>query len=302
VSVDPTRGCEVDGDTVAWWHMSDGRVLGVYDGRLIEYEPSTLAPLGLVVGADELKGKRVIVVGSGSEECKVDTGSRVSTKSGMEGADCVESEGEEQAVLLVDDNNGMVTVVQPNEDGSYWRKIVRNKMIRMKEKRRIQAATAFAEEEMPDLVKNNEETGAKTFEGKIVSSWGPYTSIVGTAVKTGVAGLTAKADLSSAEKEVAKVAWGQLGGPGAASGAWRLTGMELREAFQALDADQSGSLSPSELAMALKEFNPTATEAEIGDIITLADADKDGNITLEEFVMLMLFRVPNLSPKEPAAV
>ena len=35
-----------------------------------------------------------------------------------------------------------MTVVQPNEDGSYWRKIVRNKMIRMKEKRRVQAAKA----------------------------------------------------------------------------------------------------------------------------------------------------------------
>ena len=29
----------VDGETIAWWHMSCGRVLGVYDGRLIEYEP-----------------------------------------------------------------------------------------------------------------------------------------------------------------------------------------------------------------------------------------------------------------------
>ena len=48
VSIDPTNGCQVDGETIAWWHMSCGRVLGVYDGRLIEYEPSTLAPLGLV--------------------------------------------------------------------------------------------------------------------------------------------------------------------------------------------------------------------------------------------------------------
>ena len=33
--------------------------------------------------------------------------------------------------------------------------------------------------------------------GKVVSSWGPYTSIVGTAVKTGVAGLTAEAELTA---------------------------------------------------------------------------------------------------------
>jgi hypothetical protein len=45
--------------TIAWWRMNCGRVLGIYDGRLIEYEASTLAPLGLVVGADELIGRKV---------------------------------------------------------------------------------------------------------------------------------------------------------------------------------------------------------------------------------------------------
>ena len=35
-------------------------------------------------------------------------------------------------------------VVQPNEDGSYWRKIVRNKIVRMKEKRREEAAKILA--------------------------------------------------------------------------------------------------------------------------------------------------------------
>ena len=50
-----------------------------------------------------------------------------------------------QAVVLYDDEMN-VTVVQPNEDGSYWRKIVRNKMIRMKEKRREKAAEVFAKQ------------------------------------------------------------------------------------------------------------------------------------------------------------
>ena len=189
VSIDPTRGCNVDGETIAWWKMSCGRVLGVYDGRLLEYEPSTLAPLGLVVGQDELKDKQV-VVGSGIEECKVGTAS-VSTQEGMEGADCADNEGEEQAVLLIDQLSGAVTVVQPNEDGSYWRKIVRNKMIRMKEKRRVQAAQAYVDEAFEEM----EDTS-------VVSSWGPYTSISGTATKTGVAGLTAKSKLT--EKEVDK--------------------------------------------------------------------------------------------------
>lgn len=102
---------------------------------------------------------------------------------GMEGADCINPEAREQAVVLIDEESGMVTVVQPNEDGSYWRKIVRNKMIRMKENRRIKAAQKFVTEVM-----NMDEEKAT-----VVSSWGPYTSTVGTAKSTGVAGLTAKA-------------------------------------------------------------------------------------------------------------
>ena len=42
---------------------------------------------------------------------------------GMEGADCVDQDLMEQAVILYDDE-GRVTVVQPNEDGSYWRKVI----------------------------------------------------------------------------------------------------------------------------------------------------------------------------------
>ena len=166
VSIDPTHGCQVDGETIAWWHMSCGRVLGVYDGRLIEYEPSTLAPLGLVVGSDELEGKEVVVVGSGLEECNV------GTSQGMEGADCADNEGEEQAVLLVDKASGAITVVQPNEDGSYWRKIVRNKMVRMKESRRVKAAKVW----MAEMV--GEEN-----VGSVLSSWGPYTSTIGQVYK-----------------------------------------------------------------------------------------------------------------------
>ena len=65
--IEADGGSPVDSGTVSWWEMNCGRVLGIYDGRLIEYEPSTLAPLGLVVGADELAGRRVLVVGSGLE-------------------------------------------------------------------------------------------------------------------------------------------------------------------------------------------------------------------------------------------
>lgn len=164
-------------DTVAWWYMDCGRVLGMLNGMLIEYDKSTLAPLGLVVGADELLGKRIAVINSGEPgECAI------SDEVGMEGADCTEViQAKEQAVLLLDDADGSVTIVQPNEDGSYWRKIVRNKMIRMKEVRRERAAKALAASLM------------KVEEPEIVSSWGPYISTSGTAKKTGVVGLTTAA-------------------------------------------------------------------------------------------------------------
>jgi hypothetical protein len=166
---------EVTKESKAWWYLSCGRVLGMLNGMLIEYDSSTLAPLGLVVGADELVGKRVAVIDSGLDaECEI------AEDIGMEGADCADFDGREQAVVLINEEDGGITVVQPNEDGSYWRKIVRNKIHRMKEVRREKAAKAFA----------------KDFFGKddtdITSSWGPYMSTSGTAKKTGVPGLTSK--------------------------------------------------------------------------------------------------------------
>ena len=55
----------------------------------------------------------------------------------------------------------------------------------MKEKRRVEAAQKYA----------NKKFGGgggdpKEVEPAVVSSWGPYTQISGTATKTGVAGLT----------------------------------------------------------------------------------------------------------------
>lgn len=174
---------EVSQDTVAWWRMSCGRVLGMLNGMLVEYDQSTLAPLGLVVGADELMGKRIAVIDSGLENCIIDD---TDAMPGMEGADCGGvGELREQAVVMYDPVVGQVTVVQPNEDGSYWRKIVRNKMVRMKEVRRIKAAREFAREVMklPDTAE----------DPPVISSWGPYTTTSGTAKRTGVAGLTVPA-------------------------------------------------------------------------------------------------------------
>lgn len=144
---------------VCWWHMACGRVLGVHNGMVLEYDPLTLSPLGLVVSKDELSGRQLAVI-----------------DSGIAAADGAQIESREQAVILYDDDMNIV-VVQPNEDGSYWRKIVRNKMIRMKEKRREKAAVEFAKKQL----------GAPADATvKVKSSWGPYTSTVGTAKTTSV--------------------------------------------------------------------------------------------------------------------
>jgi len=153
-----------DDSTVCWWHMADGAVLGVHDGMVIEYDPTTLAPLGMVVSKDELAGRKVAVIDSGleAEQCNVFE----------DGAECTEMSGKEQALILYDEASGECTVIQPNEDGSYWRKIVRNKMVRMKESRRVKAAKKFMAE-----IKGEEA------ESNVLSSWGPYTSTIGQVYK-----------------------------------------------------------------------------------------------------------------------
>merc|ERR1711972_471061 len=115
----------------------------------------------MLVSKDELMGRKVVVIDSGLESCNVFD----------DGAECVEQADKEQALLLVDEATNDVTVIQPNEDGSYWRKIVRNKMVRMKESRRVKAAKKWLEE-------NTGEDG-----GSVLSSWGPYTSTIGQVYK-----------------------------------------------------------------------------------------------------------------------
>ena len=173
-----TDDCPVDKDTRCWWKLSCGRVLGMLNGMLLEYDQSTLAPLGLVVSADELVGKKIAVIDSGIEECEINF-----DDVGMEGADCGDVDPREQAVIMYDENN-QITVIQPNEDGSYWRKIVRNKIARMKERRREKAAIEFAK----DVLGVHEDHAPK----QVLSSWGPYTCTSGVAKTTKVAGITRK--------------------------------------------------------------------------------------------------------------
>jgi len=122
---------------------------------IIEYDESTLAPLGMVCSKDELQGRKVAVIDSGINQC--------------DGAECVQKE---QALVIYSNDSDDITVVQPNEDGSYWRKIVRNKMHRMKEQRRAKAAKKWLQEQRGEDAEIN-----------VLSSFGPYTSTIGQVYK-----------------------------------------------------------------------------------------------------------------------
>jgi len=86
--------------------MSDGKVIGLHQGQVIEYDEETLSPLGIVVSKEALGGREVVVVEHGS------------------------------ALVLVDEDTKGYEIVHPNEDGSYWRKFQRNKRVRQEEKAR----------------------------------------------------------------------------------------------------------------------------------------------------------------------
>jgi len=119
----------------------------------------------MVVSKDELRGRKVAVIDSGLEAvCNV-------FDDGAECASDTTDEAVEQALILYDEETKEVTVVQPNEDGSYWRKIVRNKMIRMKESRRVKAAQKWIEDTVGET------------DAQVLSSWGPYTSTIGQVYK-----------------------------------------------------------------------------------------------------------------------
>ena len=86
--------------------MADGKVIGLHQGQLVEYDADTLSPLGIVVNQKALGGRTVMVVESGT------------------------------ALVLVNEETKDIEVVHPNDDGSYWRKFQRNKRIRQEEKLR----------------------------------------------------------------------------------------------------------------------------------------------------------------------
>ncbi|KAL2827217.1 hypothetical protein BDW59DRAFT_58662 [Aspergillus cavernicola] len=62
---------------------------------------------------------------------------------------------------------------------------------------------------------------------------------------------------------------------------------ELREAFAVFDQDNSGTISVDELRRVLQSIGEGATDADVDEMLKMADTNGDGSIDYEEFVKLM---------------
>ena len=62
---------------------------------------------------------------------------------------------------------------------------------------------------------------------------------------------------------------------------------DVKSAFKRFDANGDGALSKDELSRAMKSSGDSYTDIEVDAIFTLGDSDGDGEITLEEFIILM---------------
>jgi calmodulin len=62
---------------------------------------------------------------------------------------------------------------------------------------------------------------------------------------------------------------------------------EFREAFALFDKNGDGTIEANELYEVMKSINLSATKEEIDDMIREVDTDGDGNISFDEFVVMM---------------
>lgn len=62
---------------------------------------------------------------------------------------------------------------------------------------------------------------------------------------------------------------------------------QILTAFNLIDTDKSGKISFKNLKQLARELDESLTDQEIREIISEADADNDGEISLEEFVALV---------------
>ncbi|XP_063702234.1 calcium-binding protein E63-1 isoform X2 [Culicoides brevitarsis] len=63
---------------------------------------------------------------------------------------------------------------------------------------------------------------------------------------------------------------------------------DLVAAFRVFDKDSNGFITRDELKTAMEMIGENVTEAQLSDMLALADIDKDGKINYEEFARLLL--------------
>ncbi len=63
---------------------------------------------------------------------------------------------------------------------------------------------------------------------------------------------------------------------------------EFKEAFDMFDKDGSGSISAKELGVVMRSLNQNPTEAELRDMISDADKDRNGTVEFNEFLKVKL--------------
>ncbi|BCS24045.1 translation elongation factor EF1B gamma [Aspergillus puulaauensis] len=62
---------------------------------------------------------------------------------------------------------------------------------------------------------------------------------------------------------------------------------ELRGAFEVFDQDKNGTISADELRKVLTSIGDDVTDADVDEMLKLADVNGDGSIDYQEFVRLM---------------
>lgn len=62
---------------------------------------------------------------------------------------------------------------------------------------------------------------------------------------------------------------------------------EYKQTFDMFDTDQSGRISSAELGQVMEQLGQTPTEADLQAMVSEVDADEDGEINFEEFLMMM---------------
>merc|ERR1712106_1083910 len=101
----------------------------------------------------------------------------------------------------------------------------------------------------------------------------------------------AKSKLTEKEVDKASAEWQKLNSASRLSVGWASSGGELAKAFGDLDVEGSGSIEVKDLALAIQAAQPGIDDEKVAAMLSLIDEDGDGTVTLQEFVMLMLFQV-----------